>query len=273
VLLKILDPAPQPVSGDLYFELHEEKREVYVVIGVDERVWPGGVGYIRYGFDPEKLAASVDEQHFRAKYLAAVQAYERVRRQLDALPEGAEPPASQQELEQQLRNDMDAYTCMQPLRVGDVVVVPLLLPHSLQHGVRTIEFQTPVYERKILSFAQQVLTQDHWDTSAAVDQMLLVPPVTEAFDCLQRDRGVLVERIVDFPDFEVRRIRLEPGVRLAQGPLQDYNLVIVVGGELALDGRRYRPEQALLLPRSWRGQLTPANTAQPLVLLLALPRA
>ena len=273
VLLKILDPAPQPVTGDLYFELHEEKREVYVVIGVDECAWPGGVGYIRYGFDPDKLAARADEQRFRAEYLAAVQAYEGVRRQLDALPEGVEPPASQQALEQRLRDDMDAYTCMQPLRVGDVVVVPSLLPHSLQHGVRTIEFQTPVYERKILSFAQQVLTQDHWDTSAAVEQMLLVPPVTEAFDCLQRERGVLVERIVDFPDFEVRRIRIEPGARLAQEPLRDYGLVIVVVGELALNGRCYRPEQALLLPRAWRGQLTPANTAQPLVLLLAQPRA
>lgn len=273
VLLKILDPLPEPVSGDLYFELHEEKREVYVVIGVDERAWPDGVGYIRYGFNPEKIAASADEQGFRAEYLATVQAYERVRRQLDALPEGLEPPASQQALEQRLRDDMDAYTCMQPLRVGDVVVVPSLLPHSLQHGVRTVEFQTPVYERKILSFAQQVMTQDHWDTSTAVDQMLLVPPVTAAFDCLLRERGILVERIVDFPDFEVRRIRVEPNACLAQGPLQDYGLVIVVGGELALDGRSYGAEQALLLPRAWRGRLTPANTAQPLVLLLALPRA
>jgi len=273
VLLKILDPAPRPVTGDLYFELHEEKREVYVVIHVDESVWPDGVGYIRYGFDPGKLAASPDEQRFRADYLAAVQAYERVRRQLDGLPEGVEPTAAQQGLEQHLRDEMDAYTCMQPLRVGDVVVVPTLLPHSLQHGVRTIEFQTPVYERKILSFAQQVLTQDHWDTPAAVDQMLLVPPVTAAFDCLRRERGVLVERIVDFPDFEVRRVRLEPGASIAQGPLQDYGLVIVTGGELVLDGRLYKAEQALLLPRAWQGRFAPVNTAQPLVLLLALPRA
>ena len=40
------------ITGDLYFELHEQKREVYVVTQVDERAWPDGVGYIRFGFDP-----------------------------------------------------------------------------------------------------------------------------------------------------------------------------------------------------------------------------
>jgi len=159
VLLKILDPLPTPVKGDLYFELHEEKREVYVVTRVDPQAWPDGTGYIRYGFDPARVRDHASPQQFRASYLQAVAHYESVRRELDAL-EG-QPSEALLAREVALRESMNAFTHLRPLAVGDVVVVPLRLPHSLQHGVRTIEFQTPVYERKILSFAQQVLTQDH----------------------------------------------------------------------------------------------------------------
>ena len=80
VLLKILDPSAEPVTGDLYFELHDEKREVYVVTHVDSEAWPDGVGAIRYGFDPARVAAAGGPAAFRAAYLAAVQDYERIRR-------------------------------------------------------------------------------------------------------------------------------------------------------------------------------------------------
>ena len=272
ILLKILDPAPQPVTGDLYFELHEEKREVYVVTQVDDSAWPDGVGFIRYGFAPEQVARSGAEQDFRARYLAAVEAYRRVRSTLDELPEGESPNPEQLAIEVQLRKIMNSFTHMRPLRVGDVVVVPPLMPHALQHGVRTVEFQTPVYERKILSFAQKVLTQDHWDTREALAQALLSQPDELPFECLQQERGVSVERIVDFPDFEVRRVQLEGGASIALQPIVDYALVIVIEGELALHSDTYSAEQALLLPRGDRGRFTPANPAQSLVLLLALPR-
>ena len=44
ILLKVLDPHPEPVRGDLYFEVHEHKREVYVVTAVDRNAWPGRPG-------------------------------------------------------------------------------------------------------------------------------------------------------------------------------------------------------------------------------------
>jgi hypothetical protein len=274
VLLKILDPAPSPVVGDLYFELHEEKREIYVVTHVDEGAWPGGRGGIRFGFDRQRLAQYPDEEKFRQAYLAAVKAYEAVRRELDALP--TEPPAKLLAREEQLRAAMNSFTHLRELAVGDVVVVPLLTPHSLQHGVRTIEFQTPVYERKILSFAQQVLTQDHWDTESAVRQMRLEPPPEEPFTVLREEPGIRVERIVDFPDFEVRRVRLEPGAVLVLESLVHYGLIMVVSGALELDGLQFGPEQAVLLPRHWEGQVAPLSSepepASPLVLLLAEPR-
>lgn len=272
LLLKILDPVPQPVTGDLYFELHERKREVYVVTQVDKRAWPDGVGYIRYGFEADQIQRDDSHESFRARYLAAVRAYESVRRELDEQPDGELPGPAQLALERQLREDMNSFTHLHPLRVGDVVVVPRLLPHALQHGVRTVEFQTPVYERKILSFAQKVVTQDHWDTASAVDQMVLSEDAGQSFEVLERGGRRLIERIVDFPDFEVWRIRLEAGSTFAPDAMKDYGVLMIIDGEMALAGLTYEAEQALLLPRHWQGALIPANPAQPLVLLLALPR-
>lgn len=271
VLLKILDPAAAEVTGDLYFELHQEKREVYVVTHVDRSAWPDGTGYIRYGFDPDRLALAGDEEAFRQQYLDAVRAYELVRRQIDGGVDAITAEISEQE--QALRDQMNSFTHMRPLQVGDVVVVPLLMPHSLQHGVRTIEFQTPVYERKILSFAQEVLTQGHWDTAEAVEQMRLLPPDELPFERLEQGEGVLVERVVDFPDFEVRRLRIDPDSRLALAVEDSYGLVMVVEGSLDVSGAFFGPEQAFLLPCGQQLTLAPSQPSQPLVLLLALPRS
>ncbi len=273
VLLKILDPLPQPVVGDLYFELHEEKREVYVIIGIDPGAWPGGQGGIRLGFNPRHLADYADQRAFRQAYLRAVQAYEGVRRELDGLArQGLEPEPAQLECEQSLRETMNGFTCLRPVGVGDVVTVPLRVPHSLQHGVRTIEFQTPVYERKILSFAQEVQTQDHWDTADAVRSMVLEAPPQPEFPLLQQGDGLRVERVVNFHDFEVRRITLCGGAHLSVEIREAYGLLMVFAGVLHLPGATYGSEQALFLPRGWRGVLDSAQAAQPLVLLWALPR-
>ncbi|TDG14028.1 hypothetical protein E2F43_11105 [Seongchinamella unica] len=271
VLLKILDPLPREVTGDLYFELHEKKREVYVVTHVDRSAWPDGVGGIRYGFDPVKLGEAGSEEEFRQHYLTAVQAYEVVRRQIDELPQGVAVDEVLQQSEAELREQMNAFTFMRELRVGDVVVVPLLMPHSLQHGVRTIEFQTPVYERQILSFAQKVLTQEHWDTTIAVSKMRLTPPDTDHFTALPAKSGVTIERIVDFPDFEVRRITLAPGADLVVDCDDSYQLLMVVAGELSLAEATLGPEQGALLPCGGHFPLAHRDPDEALVLLLAQP--
>jgi hypothetical protein len=54
-----------------------------------------------------------------------------------------------------LREVMDGFIAKCPLVVSDVVTVPRLVPHALQHGVRVVEFHTPVYERKILSLRKR----------------------------------------------------------------------------------------------------------------------
>jgi hypothetical protein len=273
VLLKVLDPSPEEVTGDLYFELHEEKREVYVVTHVDRRAWPDGVGYIRYGFCPEQIAAAGSEDAFRQAYRDRVAEYEAVRRRIDALDAPDTVPAALRAKELRLRHAMDAFTHRRPLRVGDVVVVPLRMPHSLQHGVRTIEFQTPVYERKILSFAQRVLTQDHWDTDDAVAVMRLQPPDTVPFERLPAAAGVSCERIVDFEDFEVRRITVRRGASCRLYCEDTYSLVMGVDGQFAVGEVLLGPEQALLLPAGTAADIDAGDSAAPLVLLQALPRA
>ena len=272
VLLKILDPSPQPVTGDLYFELHQEKREVYVVTHVDSNAWPDGIGFIRYGFDPAVVATAGSEQAFRAEYLASVKAYEQVRREIDTQAKGESVSVELQEKEQTLRAGMDAYSLLRPLKVGDVVKVPLLLPHSLQHGVRTIEFQTPVYERKILSFAQKVLTQQHWDTAEAVEQMTLLAPEDEPFPVLQEEEGLTVEKVVDFADFEVWRVTLAGGASYPVPVGGSYRLLMVVLGELSVDELALGAEQAALLPATYPQQVTSSEASKQAVFLLATPR-
>ncbi|GAB3276096.1 hypothetical protein [Parahaliea aestuarii] len=272
VLLKILDPLPEPVRGDLYFELHEQKREVYVVTHIDRQAWPDGVGAIRYGFDPAVRAGFPSDEDFRGAYLEAVADYEGVRRQIDALPPELSPSAEVLAQEARLRAAMDRFTFLRPLQVGDVIKVPLRLPHSLQHGVRTVEFQTPVYERKILSFAQRVLTQDHWDTREAAEVMQLAPPAQEPFELLQQAAQLQVERIVDFEDFEVQRATLEAGASMSLEAADSYLLAMVVSGALHLGERVFGPGEALLLPQRDAIYQAGAGAAEPLVMLLARPR-
>ena len=50
VLLKILDTLPDESFGDLYYEIHEEKEELYFVSGVNREAWPEGIGEIGIGF-------------------------------------------------------------------------------------------------------------------------------------------------------------------------------------------------------------------------------
>lgn len=291
VLLKILDPLPDELFGDLYFELHQEKREVYVVTGVDRSAWPDGVGAIRYGFDPAVRAGYASDEAFRRDYLGAVADYRRVRLEIDRLldrrrteqgialdaplPAGRmqqwleELPAPLRERELELRHVMERYTRLRPLRVGDVVKVPLLTPHSLQHGVRTVEFQTPVYERLILSFGQKVLTQAHWDTERAAELMRLDPAEDEPSPVVRRSGAWQEQKIVDFPDFEARRLEFAGADHCELPHLGAGGVAMAVTGSLRLDGMLLEPEQAALLPLGSRAEVTADAAA---CLLWAQPR-
>lgn len=292
VLLKILDPLPEPVYGDLYFEMHREKREIYIVTHVNTDAWPDGIGGIRMGFAQHKQHG-VSETDFKNAYLSAVNNYRTIRRQIDdALDQcrhqagiALDAPVSAQQTkewlgelpdawlkqEAQLRTEMEAFYALHPLAVGDVVKVPRRVPHSLQHGVRTIEFQTPVYERKILSFAQKVLTQAHWDTDEAMqDVELKTPPLCE-LELLTQDETHQRELIVSFEDFIVERIQLGSGAVLELNHNNVHRLVIGVVGETRVGEQLITGEQAMFIPSSHPHIVLHNVTAEPSTVLLAIP--
>lgn len=291
-LLKILDPLPEPVFGDLYFEMHEEKQEVYVVTGIDSQAWPDGQGGIRFGFDQSVRQRYISDEEFRTAYLSAVTRYEEIRRsiddQIDAMRQaegfGLNEPVSVRQQKQWLariaeplsaseleaRQHMDSFARVLPLSLGDVVKVPCHTPHSLMHGVTTVEFQTPVYERKILSFAQKVLTQNHWDTADALAKINLDAPDNPALTRLHQGEGSLWEQVVRFDDFAVQRVTLAAGASCKLGGGNHYSLVMVVAGESLLQDRPLAQGRARLLPARVTAEVTnPA--AAPLVLLVSEP--
>ena len=237
MLLKILDPYPTPDTGALYFETHNQKREVYVVTHIDPVAWPEGVGAIRLGMSQQLRETYKDDKQFRTAYLQAVQRYEQVRRTID----NASPANDDTNLhneEQARRTDMEAFTAQHPLEVGDVVQVAPHTPHSLQHGVRVFEFQTPTYERNIISFNQQVLTQDHWDSSYAITNMTLDAPASPALATLHKSAHQHVERIVDFDEFSVQRVTLnsrassEQNAEFVVDANGSYQMIAILSGEL-----------------------------------------
>lgn len=298
ILLKVLDPLPDEVYGDLYFELHQEKQEVYVVTHIDQRAWPEGIGAIQLGFTLKARQRCESDDEFKQAYLDSVKAYEQVRRLLDikldekkiaAGIESTQPVTNSQlimwikELSQytenkelvkkeiELRRAMNSFVEEHPLVVGDVVAVPKLVPHALQHGVRVVEFQTPVYERKILSFGQKVLTQTHWDTEEALALVDLGFSKLQPPELMSVAPQSKVERIVNFDDFEVQRIQLDGHYLLGA---EVYSIVMVLQGELNVEiaGRinNVGPGQALMLPKVKEG--SSITSSAPCTFLCALPR-
>lgn len=294
LLLKILDPLADAVYGDLYFEMHDRKVEVYIVTHVDPNAWPDGHGGIRFGFRRAKMAEFESLDSFRQAYIDAVNAYRDVRATIDAAldefrrAEGFAPrdvvPVARLEAwrdridpeldrrERECREAMDDFTETYRLRVGDVVRVPPHTPHSLQHGVRVIEFQTPHYERYILSFGQKVLTQDDWDTAEAMDRVDWDSQFDIALDSVGSGEGWIAERAADFDEFEVQRIRLDRGASCTI-PADTYAVAIGVAGTGSVNGHILDAECACLLPAGTNAIVLTASPDTACVMLLALPRS
>ncbi len=263
ILLKILDPLADEIYGDLYFELHEQKREVYVVTHVDDRAWPDSVGKIRYGFSQDKINEYADLQAFKQAYLNSVENYQQVRNQIDArldvMGSSLEPDEDnivhvstkkqwQNEIdpdllnqEKVLRETMNSFSAMRDLHLGDVIQVHPHTPHSLQHGVRVIEFQTPHYERYILSFAQKVMTQDHWDTEKALEQVSFEEQGREEIENVDARTLNGESTIADFEEFTATRVHLKPGMNWTLDA-ESYCLVIGVLGTATFDDHLIHPE-------------------------------
>lgn len=291
LLLKILDPLPDPGYGDLYFELHREKREVYVVTHLDGVAWPDGIGQIRYGFNQGKVSQFTDIDSFKSAYLRSAETYQSTRNEIDSLLDEhklelglvtsdpvspdlmmqwqAALPGELTQCEEEHKQDMYSYTQLRDLKVGDVIRVDPHQPHSLQHGVRVIEFQTPHYERMILSFTQKVLTQNQWDTeSALVDAITDIKEETP-LDVIDNSDEYKVESVAAFPEFSVYRITVRAHTTY-QRWIERYCLVIGVTGNAKISGKTIKPEQGYLLPAS-ASSLDLTTTDNEAVILIAEP--
>ena len=281
ILLKILDPKAQAGTGNLYFETHDTKQEVYVVTHVDNSAWPDGTGAIRLGMNQTLRKKYHSDEEFRAAYLAAVENYERIRRKIDSL---SGSPVDELE-ESQLRQTMENFTAAVPLTPGDVVQVAPGIPHSLQHGVRVFEFQTPTYERNIISFNQQVVTQDHWDSRYAIASMSLAGPQPPRLETISDTGDVCVERVVDFDEFSVLRVALATNTTWPIDHHDSYAMLAIISGAADLQTNAgtlplhasgtpqpaEHPSAAAFLPASAVGANL-VTDQQPATLLLALPK-
>lgn len=297
LLLKILDPLPDNQYGELYFEVHEQKIEVYVVTHIDADAWPSGIGQIRYGFNPIKRALYDNDTQFKSAYLSAVEDYQSRRNQIDdllenkKLAEGSlatdvispeqqrmwldELPNQLVEEEITLRKKMYEFTQLRPLEVGDVIQVKPWVPHSLQNGVRVIEFQTAHYERHILSFTQKVMTQSHWDTVAVLDKVNVETDDAE-LEIISSSKGVLVEAIAQFAEFSAVRTTLKPGHEYVMN-IEHYAVVIGVAGDCAISQVGELPdlsvdvEQAYLIPGTTSTLTMVNNSDKDAIILCAFP--
>lgn len=208
ILLKAL----QPIAGNLYLEVHETKSEVYVVDRTD------GPGRMLLGARPDVLARMGD-----AGFRAAVR----------RLAGQAETGKADVEAVQAFMNPVDLVT-------GDAVTIPSRVPHSLLKGVHVIEFQTPVFERKILAASQPVVTQQGWDVDSAVAAMdLSVQPSVEA------PAGDRVQVVARAPDFSVTRYRPPPGSAFA---VPAWSVGWVVRGAVRCGDRRFPARTAFIVP-------------------------
>ena len=297
ILVKILDPLPDEDYGDLYLELHETKQEVYVVSGLSSRAWPRGVGQLKYGVNPQKRNRYPNFTAYKIAFREALTHYEQCRKEIDEKLENQRhqegfasdepiPPSIQKkwrrkldrglrEEEQRRKSKVDKFIGAYPLRVGDVLRVETRVPHSLQHGVRCVEFQTPTYERLILSFHQRVLTQNHWDVAAGLAKMRDQAPHPQHLELIHRTKGQTTEQVARFQGFEVWRVTLSPKTTFSSPWTDRYHLVFSLLGSLKVEiGKKssiLRPEQCFFLPcadPSWK--LSSRKTKA--VFLLAYPR-
>lgn len=281
ILLKTLNPVAEDVVGDLYYEMHEEKWEVYVVTEIDKGAWPSGTGIIKAGLHPDKIAEY--QQNHAEKwpevllkdFKQAIAEYENVRRQIDEPTTDISTELSAQELS--LRKKATEFVGDCSVKVGDIVSFPVFQLHSLQHGIKVIEFQTPHYERLIVMFSQKVLTQKHWDTADALSKMHPEVYHQPELEKLYQSAGILVERFVDFPQFTADRISLDTGQTWDDQLGRQYHLLISISGQAAVfpeNGQAVilNPEEALFLPVGMGSYRLISTADTPLIYLKAMPK-
>lgn len=251
-LVKVLDPFPDEIFGDLYYELHSEKNEVYIVTEI-----VNSVGKIKFGINKNKLNEfSNDLEEFKKQFIFAIKQYEKTRREIDFLFDKIRInnniplnlPVSINKIkewmnlipmdllieEKKKRQEMDSFAGYLKLNIGDVIRVPVFVPHALQHGVKVIEFQTPTYERYIISFAQKVLTQENWDTDKAFENINLLFPQKSELEVLNHNEYYTEELVCSFDEFKSSRFTVKTNYEFTLDSQNYYRILFNVNGTLQI---------------------------------------
>jgi hypothetical protein len=258
ILLKILDPDPNPRTGSLYFELHQEKQEVYIVSKVHPEAWPDGVGKMKYGLNQRQRVNFKSLEDYKKAFKNLCQDYEACRAEIEKewdkkksalgmnLSEGISGsvleswnqtlPRELAERELTLQKQIDQFTGWLDLTVGDVVKVQKTVPHSLQHGITVIEFQTPVYERYIITFNQKVLTQNHWDIDKAFEIMTMEEPLPQNLKIIDQNDSILMEEAVSFDTFDVVRVHQKKPEWTMDLSKYGHGLIFALKGKIEVHG-------------------------------------
>jgi hypothetical protein len=270
ILVKVLAPSPSADSGDLYFEVHRDKEEVYVVTDVDEDAWPDGWARVRYGFRPESIEA-LGENGFRLAFTTAAHAHTRAQRSLgrQPLPRGEVPPGHPLANVRRSRARLESMLNIRGLEIGDVVRVPPGLPHGLMHGVRVVEFQTPEFERRVLYAAQALAPADTPPLPELLADVRLDVPQDPPPKTRSPAEGVRTSRIARMRDFDVHRFELDAGAATVL-PRAPYAVLVGVGGTPSCGGVTLQREQAALLSGTALLRHLEADD-EPAAALLAIP--
>ena len=99
-----------------------------------------------------------------------------------------------------------------------------------------IEFQTPAFERRILAASQPVVTQNGWDSAAAIAAMDIAAEAKVARIDTQRELAAT-------PGFRI--VRIGDG---AASTVPPWTVCWMQRGELDVDGCRFAARTALLTP-------------------------
>ena len=284
VLLKILESIPERIFGDLYLELHEKKQETYIITDVNSQIHKMKTAQMKYGLNLDKRKTFKKLKFFKQSFFRAVMKYKKIRDFIDkqAYPQKANikqykknlkqisPECKKKELE--LRDEMNSYIGSYPVKKGDVISINNLIPHSLQHGIRCIEFQTPVYERLIISFTQKVIRQNHWDTKKAIRVMKKAFPYKQKLKKLKQTNYFDIELICRFKDFKVVRYRFFKNSRIDLS-FKTYTLFIAMDdlstAQIEKKTQLLTAEQGFLLPSFKKITLRAKKTAE---LIICIPK-
>ena len=124
-------------------------------------------------------------------------------------------------------------------------------------------------------FAQKVLTQEYWDTTAALKKMMKEVYSSPPPKLVYESDMVRMEQFVDFPNFKAHRVLLEPGGSFHQKLKGGYHLLIAVTGDTIVDGKGFQekisPSEAMFMPAAALEYLLINAGNQTLILLSAQP--